>query len=249
VTELVPQMHAAIAADTERIAELCDAHGSVAVPDCPGWDIARLGGHIGRVQRMVVGVLTNPSDGFAPPDTQEKPPGNLSEIGDYVRRGLASLMGELTVRDSSSPCWNFLNEPMTAYFWSRRMAHEISVHRHDAEVAVGASWSAPAPLAVDGVDEYFVMARERLLAARNMTSLGGTLHLHATDIEGEWMVSISDGVVNIGHGHGKGDAAIRGAASDLLLGLWGRISLATSDRYERFGSADVVSALSTLGGT
>lgn len=242
-------MRAAIATDAERLAALVESDGAVSVPTCPGWDVARLAAHVGRVHRMAVGVLTNPFDGFADADSMEKPPREPDAIADYVRRSAAELGVVLAGRDPASEAWNFLNEPKRAYFWFRRMTHETAAHRWDGEHAVVTPWHVSAELAVDGVDEYFVMVRERLLAARAMSSLGGSLHLHATDIEGEWMIDINDGVITVAHGHGKGDAAIRGTASDLFLGLWGRLDLTNDDRFERFGSATVICALGTLGGT
>ena len=240
-----------IAMDAERIAALTDANPGASVPSCPGWDMARLAGHVGRVHRMTVGVLTNPVDGFPDPSTMDKPPADPALSAAFVRTGATTLDALLANRDMDSPCWNFLNEPPFARFWFRRQCHETAVHRFDAELAFDplASPTTSAALAVDGIDEYFVFVRERLLAARGLASLGGSLHLHATDVEGEWMITVADGVLSVTHGHGKGDAAIRGTASDLFLGLWGRLDLIGDARYERFGSPEVIAALGTLGGT
>ena len=245
-------MRTTIAANAERIAELAASHPTTPVPTCPGWDIARLGGHLGRVHRMTIGVLTNTVDGFAEADSMEKPPTDASAIPDFVRRGAAELDALLGARDPESHCWNFLHEPMRAYFWFRRQAHEAAVHRWDAENALTPGlvvWSVDPELAVDGIDEYWVMARERLLPARNIATLGGSLHLHSTDVTGEWMIEITDGVLRVDHGHGKGTAAVRGTASDLFLGLWGRYNLHDEQRFEQFGDANVVTAAIALGGT
>jgi hypothetical protein len=34
---------------------------------------------------------------------------------------------------------------------------------------------------------------------------------------GEWMVTVGDGTIAYSHGHGKGDAAVRGPVRDLML--------------------------------
>jgi uncharacterized protein (TIGR03083 family) len=240
-----------IAVDASRIAELADQNPDAAVPSCPGWDVARLAGHVGRVHRMTIGVLTNTVDGFADPSTLEKPPSDPSLAGVFVRDGATELDSLLAVREMDSPCWNFLDEPAFARFWFRRQCHETAVHRFDAELALDrrALSTAPASLAVDGIDEYFVIVGKRLLPERSLTSFGGTVHLHATDIEGEWMIDLTAGVLTVTHGHGKGDAAIRGSGADLFLGLWGRIDLRADDRYERFGSADVIDSFASMGGT
>lgn len=245
------EYRSSIATDAERIATLAEANPNALVPSCPGWDVARLAGHVGRVHRMTIGVLTNPIDGFPDPSTMEKPPTDPVLSAGFVRAGAATLDALLAERDIDSLCWNFLNEPSFARFWFRRQCHETAVHRYDAEVAFDttAPPTTPPALAVDGIDEYFVFVRERLLAARGLASLGGSLHLHATDTEGEWMITVDDGVIAVSHGHGKGDAAIRGTASDLFLGLWGRFDLVNDARFDRFGSPEVIAALDTLGGT
>jgi len=67
-----------------------------------------------------------------------------------------------------------------------------------------------------------------------------TMHLHATDVaesaagEGEWLVTLGPEGLTVDHKHAKGDVAVRGTASDLLLLLWNRVS---ADRCEVFGDA------------
>jgi len=66
---------------------------------------------------------------------------------------------------------------------------------------------------------------------------GETLHLHATDAEGEWLLTMHADRVDVARGHAKGDAAIRGRAHDLLLMMWGREPLG---EVEVFGDPAVV---------
>src|SRR5437763_690836 len=64
-------------------------------------------------------------------------------------------------------------------------------------------------------------------AGRGVTAgVPGSLHRHATDGEGEWWVGFDDGAVAGRHEHAKGDVAVRGPASDLLLFIWNRRSRA-----------------------
>ena len=72
---------------------------------------------------------------------------------------------------------------------------------------------------------------------------GRVVHLHATDAAGEWLVRFDEGSVVVERGHAKGDAAVRGAAADLLLWMWGRLPL---ERLELFGAADAAAALRTV---
>ncbi len=62
------------------------------------------------------------------------------------------------------------------------------------------------------------------------------MHLHRTDGDGEWMFAgDGEGGVTVTHEHGKGDAAVRGTAANLLLWIWGR----PADGLECFGDAEV----------
>ena len=58
--------------------------------------------------------------------------------------------------DPERPVYSFSPAHRRAGFWPRRMAHETTVHRVDAEQAAGRPVApVPAALAVDGIDEVF----------------------------------------------------------------------------------------------
>jgi len=116
------------------------------------------------------------------------------------------------------------------------MAHETSIHRWDAESATGEQAAVDAALAVDGIDEFLTVFLPRL--ADNFGEVGdATVHLHCTDVEGEWLVARRDGELTVTAEHAKGDVAARGSASDLLLFLWGRVP---ADALEVFGDGDLL---------
>jgi len=54
---------------------------------------------------------------------------------------------------------------------------------------------------------------------------GKVVHFHVTDegVDGEWLIRGGPGGVTVGTGHGKGDMALRGPASDVLLVLLRRL--------------------------
>jgi hypothetical protein len=114
------------------------------------------------------------------------------------------------------------------------MAIETALHRFDAEGAHGDGRPIDTDLALVAIDELF----EVLLPSRGTSGLdrsGETLHLHATDVEagqGEWLITLGADGVAVEHVHAKGDVAVRGTASDLLLLLWNRVP---ADRFEVFG--------------
>ena len=48
------------------------------------------------------------------------------------------------------------------------------------------------------------------------------MHVHSTDADGEWLVDFDNGLA-VTREHAKGDVAVRGPASDLMLVLYGRV--------------------------
>lgn len=75
---------------------------------------------------------------------------------------------------------------------------------------------------------------------------GGSVHLHCTDVAGEWTVREADDGFSVTREHAKGDCAIRGAAADIVAVLSRQAPLSTVDVV---GDAEVVArfvAASTL---
>ncbi|MGH2702312.1 MAG: SCP2 sterol-binding domain-containing protein, partial [Actinomycetota bacterium] len=111
---------------------------------------------------------------------------------------------------------------------------ETAVHRWDAQQATGNEKPIETELAADGIDEILYVFLPAKLDRHKGS--GETVHIHCTDVAGEWMVRLNDGGFEVTSGHGKGDAALRGPASDLLLTLWGRIPF---ERVELIGDETV----------
>jgi hypothetical protein len=122
------------------------------------------------------------------------------------------------------------------------MGHETTIHRVDAEQAAGRAVGPIDPaVAVDGIDELFSVFLPARGAGRSPGD-GRTVHLHATDAEGEWLIRFAAGDLTVEVGHAKGDAAVRGPAGDLQLWLWGRHPL---EALEVFGDPTAAAALRT----
>ena len=133
----------------------------------------------------------------------------------------------LTSTDPSTPVWTWAGHNDVGWV-ARRVAHETAVHRHDAEEAAGRRYEIDPELASDGIDEYLHVFLPRRAAEHE---LSGSVHLHCTDVAGEWLVepAADGGTPTIRREHAKGDAAVRGPAEDLLLVLWGRLPLDAAD--------------------
>ena len=202
---------------------------------CPGWDVARLLGHLGRVHRWAASFLSQGPDG-GDADAGPRPPEGEAIRGWY-REALDDLVAELDRHDPDEPSASFAG-PAPVAFWFRRQAHELAVHRWDAQDAItpGAADPIGAALAADGTDEWLEVFVPRFLARTGVPDelVGATLHLHCTDdglVEGtgEWLLRLTAEGAEVTRAHAKGDAALRGPASDLLLAVWHRVGLDAVD--------------------
>lgn len=192
------------------------------VSACPGWDVRRLLQHVAKVHQRTEAVVRTGAD--TPPRSSEFP----RFADDYrlfaqFRTTLDTLCLTLDAADPAGPSWNFTSGPQVNAFWPRRMVHETTVHRVDAERAAGIE-STPAPddQTVDGIDEFVATMLPQTLTLHDDIRLSATVHLHCTDVDGEWMLAFTDGALTVTRDHGKGDLAVRGPAWGLFLWAWNR---------------------------
>lgn len=204
------------------------------IASCPGWTMADLVWHIGEVWDFWAFVVregvTDVDRLRAEPDAV-RPGDDL--LLDWVSSAHVGLYDTLVSTDPDREVWTWTGANRDAMWVRRRMAHETTVHRWDAEGAVGDPYDIPVAVAADGIDEYL-----QWFATKGRTeSIGGTAHIHCTDtdrdvatgsddigaVNGEWMIHRLDADgIDVEEAHAKGDVAIRGRAEDILLWLWGR---------------------------
>jgi uncharacterized protein (TIGR03083 family) len=207
---------------------------------CPGWTVADLVRHTGTVQRHKATIVRERLR--RPPRAADFPAAPSSDLLiDWFVEGADDLADTLERTDPATSVWTFHHPDQTAGFWRRRMAHETAVHRADAQSAHGAIAPVPAPLARDGVDEVLDVMLARLRDVQAGT--GESVHLHCTDADGEWLLTLEPDRVRVRLGHAKGDCAARGSASDLLLFLWGRLP---RERLGVFGNAELLARVRQL---
>ena len=208
-----------------------------AVPTCPGWTVRQLFTHVGRGDRWAAEIVRTggPVELRAVPDGK---PG--ADLGGWLAAS-PRLLVDAVAADPAKPVWTFLG-PRPAAWWVRRRLHESTVHWADGVLATGGHPVLDPAVAADGVSEWLDLLAARTPGADAPLDPGVVLHLHATDGDpgaGEWTVTgTDDGAVRWEHGHGKGAAAVRGTASDLLLAVLRRIP-ADDPRLQVLGDAGV----------
>jgi uncharacterized protein (TIGR03083 family) len=231
---------AAVTTEVEALAAVADAVGpAAAVPATPEWTMAKLVKHTGTTHRWAQ-AATGSTDFPNPGDLDLGLPADEAGYPDWLRAGAAAFVAALTELDPDTTCWAWGPDPRV-HFWARRMAHESAIHRWDAQSASGDQEPVGTALAVDGVDERLenlpASTQFDAAAAAALVGTGESIHLHATDTDGEWLVRFTPDGLAWSKEHAKGDLAVRGPAADLLLVLVGRRGL---DGLETFGDQDVL---------
>lgn len=186
------------------------------VPSCPEWTVGDLVWHVGNVHFFwseIAGRRLQEPEGVTHPPR----PADEDLVGWFVD-GLERAAALLESIDPATAVWTWAPQRDVAFI-QRRMAQETAVHRVDAELASGSHTPIEAALAVDGIDEFLTV----MLPGRAPGDGAESVHLHATDAPGEWVVEVTDGAVRVEREHAKADAAVRAPASDLLLLLWRRV--------------------------
>lgn len=237
---------------TSLLAAAAVTSRSVPVPACPGWTIADLAAHLGQVQRWATAIVgaghaerPGPASAFAAPT-------EACDITDWLLAGVEPLITALLAAGTDSPAWNFARRPAVSAFWWRRQSCEAWIHAADAAEAQGQANPIPPRSGVTIVDEFLTLLPGGKLARLADASIGGSLHLHATDPglggAGEWMLELDGGRLSVAHGHGKGAAALRAPAAELAAWVWGRRDAVNgSGPFEIFGDAAVVRAWQAIG--
>lgn len=235
---------ATVEREGRRALDIARSHPDAPVPGCPDWTVADLAAHLGRVYRSVALHLHERATEMIPGDRVPRAPEDATAVADFLAEGLDIVVAALGDVDPTEAVWSWSGDH-SAGFYLRRMANETAVHRWDAESAVGSPEPLDPELAADGVDELLTVVLPFAVARWERPDPGGTIHLHRTDGDGEWLASLVQGQLEVRHEHAKGDVAVRAAASDLVLALWERSAL-DGPEFEVFGDLEVARAWMAL---
>lgn len=200
-----------------------------AIQACPGWNATRLLGHVGGVHRFVTRAVAGRSPTRPEPQSSDKPPTG-AEPWDWYEEGLAALVDALGRCDPSQPAWSWTDR-RDAGFYQRRMAHENTVHRYDAEAATGTPATIDSDIAADGVGEILAVGMRFRSNGTAVDYPESSILLRRTDGADRWFIRAVDGTLLVAHNGDAGnraDATLTGPAEDLYLHLWGRPAPALS---------------------
>jgi uncharacterized protein (TIGR03083 family) len=210
-----------------------DAGPDARVPGCPDWSVRDLVAHLGEVQRFWAAVVAA-GPAAAPPDedqVRDVVPGD-----DLIAWSAAStdeLIRALTEAGPDRSCWTWWPKsgaPTTCGAVARHQVQEAAVHAFDAQEAAGRAEPLPGEVAADGVGEFLTVG---------MATMGAWPHEPGRVALGApggptWLVELSGSGARAeeaapGTGQSEPGARVRGAASDLVLALYGRSLHGTLD--------------------
>ncbi|HEX4906461.1 MAG TPA: maleylpyruvate isomerase family mycothiol-dependent enzyme [Acidimicrobiales bacterium] len=227
-----------LARDGRRMADLARGDLDAPVPTCPSWTLRDLIEHTGYVHRWQTEACRVDHGDFPDPALHRIAPTDGQSWADWFQAGVDRAVAVMSQVAPDEPRWTW-SAPgggETAQWYFRRITLETLVHRIDAELATDDVTDVDPELTADGIAEMcevFIPAA----AGQPIGGSGQTLHLHATDADAEWLLTLHADRVDVARGHAKGDAAVRGTARDLLLLVWGREPLGP---VEVFGDESVV---------
>lgn len=237
-------VRAALIEETAAFGELVrGADPATPVPTCPDWTLQQLFRHVGRGNRWAAQIVADRRDTVLyQRDTRDgKPPDDRDAAIEWLNAGAQLILDSVDDVGADTEVWTFIG-PRPAQWWIRRRMHEATVHRADAAIAIGTDFGLTAEVAADGIDEWLERIAVEASAESSPLDAGQTLHLHATDAglgaAGEWTITGTDAGIAWSHEHGKGDAALRGGARDLLLAVVRR-QTAADGGLEVFGDTAV----------
>ena len=218
-------------------AAAAEAGTDAKVPTCPEWQVRDLLRHTGAVHRWAAELVAEGHT--APLPFGDAPELDGAELVAWYRDSHRLLVETLAAAPAELECWTFHPAPCPSplAFWTRRQAHETTVHRYDAEAARGGTASPIATdFAADGIDELLrgFHARSR---SKVRTEQPRVLRVRAVgedaDADAVWTVRLSEEPpVASRDGYGEAEAELAGPADQLYLALWNRTPMpsVTGDR-------------------
>jgi uncharacterized protein (TIGR03083 family) len=199
------------------------------VPSCGSWLLYDLVEHCGHIHRWATAIAGKLSARRLNRKNADWPlPPNPAEYAIWLAEGGVDLVEVLRVADPDAPCWVWGGDPRV-HWWSRRMLHETTVHRCDAQIALGVDMTIEPAVAVDGIDEFLDNLPYAVNFAPGVVNLRGNGHrlrLSCPDREVIWTITLDNDGFTWSHDRtGPVDAAVNADAGDLYLVVWGRLTL------------------------
>ena len=213
-----------LAEEGRLLAAALEGDATAPVPTCPGWSVTDLVAHVGGYHRWVADLLrTAAQEPRAPYDVRPTPDLTLAE---WYLIGLDLLLEAIDATDPETPMWT-VTVDQKAGAWCRRQAHDLTLHRWDAQNTHGTAGPVAPERAVDFIDELFELALPYILPFLGRPVPGASLALRSPDGAYQRRVEVAGGRPSLSRSTEPADAVLTGTPPDLLLTLWRRTDTAT----------------------
>jgi uncharacterized protein (TIGR03083 family) len=219
-----PDYLAVISDDAARIVRAYERDRSAKVPWSDRWTVGTVARHVAGTHHVVAGIVRGrPDADFGLFNGLETPPKDSPEFVDWFRSGTVSMVEQLSSVPADAECWSWYEPGRRVGWWARRMAHEVVVHRWDAQAAHGEPSPIDPEVAADGVDEFLDVFVATSRSAQHAPA-GPTMSFECTDRDDRWWLDLSvPGARTVRRGAGEASVQVRGTAEQLLLMAWGRV--------------------------
>lgn len=208
---------AIIRREAARLAEVARNEPTAPIPHYAGWAMIDLISHTGSVHQRTIDIVRNLRT--ENPGRTAAPALEPDELIDWFETGATEMAAVLESADPSTPVWGFGPSP-DVEFWRTRMALETSIHRLDAEEAVGEAADLDPELAAAGIDEFGIMWLSGLPVPEGAS--GPYVSLEASDSDVRWVISAGE-TFFITRSEEPAQVSLSDITSDLYLFLIGRI--------------------------
>jgi uncharacterized protein (TIGR03083 family) len=204
------------------------------VPSCPGWNVSQLCRHVDGGLRwaneIVATHAAEPPPDVALRDLSAATHDDAAQIAASLREAAAVLVATLQGAGPAAQMWCPVPGGGTA-FYARRFAHETTIHRADAALAIGIPFELDADVACDGVEEWLELGSlpfhfDVHPRMRELLGPDRVIGLHATDTGDRWLLDLTGDVISWRRSDEPAAADLRGPVTDLLLALYRRVPVA-----------------------
>ncbi|HEY7485985.1 MAG TPA: maleylpyruvate isomerase family mycothiol-dependent enzyme [Streptosporangiaceae bacterium] len=215
----------AVEAEIGRFADVArGADLTVQVTTCPEWSLADLIEHTGGIHRWAGAMVRDLAQRrYRRTEWDLGLPGRHDDYPVWLADGVRHVVAPLRAADPDAPMWAW-GADQHARFWSRRMLHETTVHRADAELALGRDPQIAPDVAADGIVEFFDnLPGAAASFAPNLGKLRGDGEIIAlTAPDDSWLVTLGPDGPTVDLGDGPATLTVRAGVADLMLFVWGR---------------------------
>jgi uncharacterized protein (TIGR03083 family) len=232
---------AAIAEHSAGFAAAARGNLDADVRHCPGWSVAELVEHLTEVHWFWAAIAEDRLS--EPPDDSGRPAkAPREQLIEAFQAGADRLVTVLRAANGEDKVWTWAPAQQDIAFITRHQVQEAAVHHWDAVDAAGGTLVIAAPIAADSAAEFltFSVSSDADPADPARPALNGRFGLRCTDAEAAWTIRDGDtpGTTTFDEGADAEVPAVTATASDLLLGLYGRVDLniapVPSDLVQRF---------------